>query len=146
MKCVANSSPESSEKEPELAAEGFLSIFTLEVLMGVYYHPPYPPSPLPFGIMELGRNSRKIFGFKGLIWKIFRNKELAALPPVVWGGGGVLRPIISSAYGCQRALKNYFMVTAGPALKTGTLTPCPNQEILLHWSGWMSVMALTVWM
>jgi len=33
--------------------------------------PPYPPSPLPFGIMGLGKNSRKIFEFKGLIGKKF---------------------------------------------------------------------------
>jgi hypothetical protein len=26
--------------------------------------------------MGLGRKSRKIFEFKGVIWKIFRNKEL----------------------------------------------------------------------
>jgi len=33
---------------------------------------------LPFGINDLGRNSRKIFEFKGLICKILRNKDLAA--------------------------------------------------------------------
>ena len=35
-----------------------------------------PPSPLSIGIIELDGNSRKIFGFKGLIGKIFRNKDL----------------------------------------------------------------------
>jgi hypothetical protein len=48
-----------------------------------------PPSPRSFGIMGLGRNSRQIFGFKGLICKIFRNKDLAAKHFVLvpnWGG------------------------------------------------------------
>ena len=36
-----------------------------------------PPPYVAIGITELGRNSRKIFGFKGLIGKIFRNKDLA---------------------------------------------------------------------
>src|ERR1019366_5179490 len=35
------------------------------------------PLPRSNGIMGLGRNSRQIFGFKGLRGKIFRNKELA---------------------------------------------------------------------
>ena len=34
----------------------------------------------PFGINDLGRNSRKIFEFKGLICKIFRNKDLGEPP------------------------------------------------------------------
>ena len=38
---------------------------------------PRPPSIVAIGIMGLGRNSRKIFGFKGLKGKIFRNKDLA---------------------------------------------------------------------
>ena len=37
----------------------------------------YTPSPLPIGIIGLGANYRKIFGLKGLIRKIFRNKDLA---------------------------------------------------------------------
>ena len=36
-----------------------------------------PPSPRPFGIIELQAKTTKIFKFKGLIWKIFRNKDLA---------------------------------------------------------------------
>jgi hypothetical protein len=35
--------------------------------------------------MKLRENSRKIFEFKGLIWKIFRNKELAG-ENRVWRG------------------------------------------------------------
>ncbi len=35
-----------------------------------------PPFPLPIGIIELRAKTTKIFGFKGVIWKIFRNKEL----------------------------------------------------------------------
>jgi hypothetical protein len=35
-------------------------------------------SPRSIGIMGLGGKSRQIFGLKGLICKIFRNKELAA--------------------------------------------------------------------
>src|SRR5208282_1528587 len=49
-------------------------LFTHELLTRVYYHPPPPRS---FGIKELGSNSSKIFDFKGLIGKIFRNKDLA---------------------------------------------------------------------
>src|ERR1035437_9054240 len=49
-------------------------MFTPKVLTRVYH---YPPPPLSSGIIELGGNSRKIFEFKGLIWKIFRNKDLA---------------------------------------------------------------------
>jgi len=37
-----------------------------------------PPLPRFIRIMELGRNSRQIFEFKGAIRKIFRNKDLAA--------------------------------------------------------------------
>ncbi len=51
-----------------------LRLFTHELLTRIYY---YPPPPRCFGIIELGRNSRKIFGFKGVIGKIFRNKDLA---------------------------------------------------------------------
>ena len=36
-----------------------------------------PPSPRSFGIIELGGKSRQVFGFKGLIGKVFRNKDLA---------------------------------------------------------------------
>src|ERR1019366_8175016 len=32
--------------------------------------------PRSFGIIGLGGKSRKIFEFKGVIWKIFRNKDL----------------------------------------------------------------------
>ena len=37
----------------------------------------YPPPPLPIGIIELQAKALKIFEFKGLIVKIFRNKDLA---------------------------------------------------------------------
>jgi hypothetical protein len=77
-------------------------MFTLEVLTRVYY---YPPPPRSFGILGLGRNSRKIFGFKGLIRKIFRNKELS----------------------CQRALKMGLGQLRGPSWLTDTPRNCPNQ-------------------
>src|SRR5260370_21586829 len=35
-----------------------------------------PLPPLPIGIIELRAKTTKIFGFKGVIWKIFRNKDL----------------------------------------------------------------------
>jgi hypothetical protein len=38
------------------------------------------PLPLPIGIIELQKKTLKIFEFKGLIGKIFWNKELAWLP------------------------------------------------------------------
>jgi hypothetical protein len=34
----------------------------------------YPSSPVAIGIIGLGGNSRKIFGFKGLIAKVFENQ------------------------------------------------------------------------
>jgi hypothetical protein len=33
--------------------------------------------------MELQAKTLKIFGFKGVIWKIFRNKDLALLAPAL---------------------------------------------------------------
>src|SRR5271157_2552873 len=39
----------------------------------------YPPSPRSIGIMGLGGKSRQVFGFKGLIGKVFRNKGLGVL-------------------------------------------------------------------
>src|SRR6266851_7681043 len=36
----------------------------------------YSPSPLSFGIIKLQAKTIQIFGFKGVICKIFRNKEL----------------------------------------------------------------------
>jgi hypothetical protein len=40
----------------------------------------YPPTPPPtIGITELQAKTTKIFEFKGVIRKIFRNKELACL-------------------------------------------------------------------
>jgi len=55
-----------------------------------------PPHPLSIGIIELGGKSRKIFEFKGLIRKIFRNKDLA----------------------CQRALKMGLGQLRGPSWET----------------------------
>src|SRR5271157_2821588 len=53
--------------------------------------------------MELAENSRKIFEFKGLIGKIFRNKDLATslqlLHPVstpIGKGAGVVRTLLLS--------------------------------------------------
>ena len=43
----------------------------------------YPIPPVPIGIMELQAKTLKIFGFKGVIWKIFRNKDLALLAPAL---------------------------------------------------------------
>ena len=40
------------------------------------YHPEKKRVARSFRIIELGKNSRKIFEFKGLIRKIFRNKDL----------------------------------------------------------------------
>ena len=42
--------------------------------MCLVYTVPLPP--LPIGIMELRAKTPKIFEFKGVIWKIFRNKDL----------------------------------------------------------------------
>src|SRR5450759_332120 len=63
--------------------------------------------PRSFGIIELGKKSRKIFEFKGLICKIFRNKDLAY----------------------QRALKMGLGQLRGPSCSTDTPRNCPNQSI-----------------
>jgi len=47
---------------------------------------------LSFRIIGLGGNSRKIFGFKGLIGKIFRNNDLAATLPLLLEGRRGLTP------------------------------------------------------
>jgi hypothetical protein len=60
----------------------------------------------PFGIMGLGENSCQIFEFKGLIGKIFRNKDLEAsfsrfqspnLAQVKRGTGIIPHPFASSS-------------------------------------------------
>jgi hypothetical protein len=70
-----------------------------------------------FGIIELGGNSRQIFAFKGLIRKIFRNKDL----------------------GCQRALKMGLGQLRGPSWETGALLAAPIRSPLSRMAGSMSV-------
>jgi hypothetical protein len=69
------------------------------------------PDPRPFflyslsiRIMMLGENSRKILGFKGLIRKIFRNKDLA----------------------CQRALKMVLGQLRGASFADGHISKLPQ--------------------
>jgi hypothetical protein len=70
-----------------------------------------PPPPRSIGIIGLGRNSSQIFEFKGLIRKIFRNKDL----------------------GCQRALKMGLGQLRGASWLTDTPRNCPNQiSIVTH--------------
>ena len=66
--------------------------------------------------------SRKIYGFKGLIWKIFRNKDLAS----------------------KIALKMVLGQLRGPYWLTGTLFTAPFRWISSHGAGWKSVMADTI--
>jgi hypothetical protein len=56
----------------------------------------HPPLSLRSGIIELGRNSRKIFGFKGLIAKIFRNKELRLPNSAENGFGAASRTVLGT--------------------------------------------------
>src|ERR1019366_3086588 len=72
-----------------------------------------PPPPRSFGIMGLDGKSRKIFEFKGLICKIFRNKDLA----------------------CQRALKMGLGQLRGPPWETDTTLHCPNQNSIVASGG-----------
>ena len=76
-----------------------------------------PPSPLSFGIMGLGRKSCKVFGFKGLIGKISRNKDLA----------------------CQRALKMILGQLRGASWWTTHLETAPIRSLLLRSVGCMSI-------
>jgi hypothetical protein len=75
------------------------------------------PSPRSFGIIGLGEKSRQIFEFKGLIRKIFRNKEL----------------------GCQRALKMGLGQLRGPSWETGAPLTAPIRFPLSRTAGWKSV-------
>src|SRR5260370_30323875 len=86
----------------------------------------YPPPPWSCGITGLQAKTPKIFELKGLIWKIFRNKDLArffasfsgsegrGLTPANrqilrfaqdFGSGLPLRSRPLNASSCQRALK-----------------------------------------
>src|ERR1035437_2551682 len=77
-----------------------------------------PPSPRSFGIIELGGKSRQVFGFKGLIGKVFRNKDLI----------------------CQIALKMGLGQLRGPSWLTGAPLTTPIRSSLSRMAGWMSVM------
>src|SRR5271157_2098273 len=83
-----------------------------------------PPSPRSFGIIGLGGKSRQVFGFKGLIGKVSRNKDLA----------------------CQRALKMGLGQLRGPFGKRTNLSVAPIRSLLSHRAGWKSVMAVTAWL
>ena len=73
-----------------------------------------PPSPRSFGIIGLGGKSRQVFGFKGLIGKVSRNKDLA----------------------CQRALKMGLGQLRGPFWETDKPQRCPNQKPIVASGGW----------
>src|SRR5271157_6333419 len=72
-----------------------------------------PPSPRSFGIIGLGGKSRQVFGFKGLIGKVSRNKDLA----------------------CQRALKMGLGQLRGPFWETDKPQSCPNQKTIVASGG-----------
>src|SRR6266849_8239417 len=57
---------------------GISSLFALGLLTSIVrgIHPPLPRS---CGIIELGRKFRQVFGFKGLVGKVFRNKDLGVM-------------------------------------------------------------------
>jgi hypothetical protein len=82
---------------------------------------PPPPPPRSFGIIGLGRNSSQIFEFKGLIRKIFRNKDL----------------------GCQRALKIGLGAASRAVLVDGYTSKLPQSDLYRHarrvLSQWISI-------
>jgi hypothetical protein len=60
------------------------------------YHPEKKRVARSFRIIELGKNSRKIFEFKGLIRKIFRNKDLAPQRALKMGLGAASRVVLGN--------------------------------------------------
>jgi hypothetical protein len=99
-----------------------------------------PPPPGSIGIIGLGRKSRKIFEFKGLIGKIFRNKDLARSVRFVQDFGSGLTPANRLNLGCQRALEMGLGQLRGPSWLTGTPLATPIRSPLSRMAGWMSVM------
>src|ERR1700686_4748525 len=96
--------------------------------------------------MPLAGNSRKIFEFKGVRGKIFRNKDLARRPShfgtsgVVWHHWG--DPNWESRQFSK--IKSAECFWAAPRVPLGgRARPCPNQEALSHGAVWMSVTAVT---
>jgi hypothetical protein len=83
-------------------------VFLACLLLGYYRALAKKLLPRSFGIMELGKKSRKIFEFKGLICKIFRNKDLA----------------------CQRALKMGLGQLRGPSWLAAHLWTAPSGIIV----------------
>jgi hypothetical protein len=96
-------------------------LFTPKVLDSVLR---VPPPPRSFGIIELYRKSRQVFGFKRLIGKVFRNKDL----------------------GCQRALKMGLGQFRGLSWETDTPRNCPIRGLFSHLARSGSVMAVTGWL
>ncbi len=57
-----------------------------------------PPSPRSFGIMGLGKNSRKIFEFKGLTGKVFENQSFRLSKSAENGFGAASRAVLVDGY------------------------------------------------
>jgi hypothetical protein len=66
-----------------------------------------------FGIIELGGKSRQIFGYKGLICKIFRNKDLRL----------------------SKSAENGFGAASRSVLGDGHTSDCPNQITIVAQGG-----------
>jgi hypothetical protein len=69
-----------------------------------------PPLPPAIGIISLGGKSRKIFEFKGLIGKIFRNKDLRLSKSSENGFGAASRTVLGN--GCASALPHHAIIVA----------------------------------
>ena len=69
-----------------------------------------PPPPRSFGIIELQAKTRKIFEFKGLIRKIFRNKDLAPKTALKMGLGQLRGPFweTDAPRNCPNQMSNYY--------------------------------------
>src|SRR5208282_4688398 len=77
----------------------------------------------PFRIIDLAGNSFQIFEFKGVIRKIFRNKELLVGLTRRISAGGAWQ-LTASTSCCQRAPTSGAGAASRSVLVTGTARPC----------------------
>lgn len=95
----------------------------------------------------LGGNSRKIFEFKGLIGKVFRNKDLAVdIPvflPILVGMGRPIASIFDFVFDLSKSAESGFAAAPRVALEAGTLRGATIRRVLSRLVDWMYVTALT---
>src|SRR5208337_56067 len=74
-----------------------------------------PPPPRSFGIIELGGDSRQIFGFKGVAGKVFQNQQLTLSKSAENGFGAVSR--------AERSFASLRISAAGSPLRLRSGSP-----------------------